>query len=331
MTTTRNSRVHRLLGTLLATLAVTLSPAAPAQTVAQELPGTLDATCNCYRSLAYGPDVWTKVYKDGRTETLNQAFNLYPGVGEGPRPVIVWAHPGGSPYDMLPGTSIYNQVVAPAVAAGFSVVSVEFRHPVSDDHLGVYHRDIADAVQYVRQHAERLNVQPHNAFLMGRSRGSLVTWTAMQDDMADPLNADPVRRQSTRVNAVFVFNGQTTYSTTEQTNEFMVEADRAEYLRRKPDNPAWGSALQSVTPDDPPIRQTHQFPFFRRLVEREEFGVHHPDFGLALCDRYIAAGIGDRCSAVDNVPKNRALEGFPEFFAQYLKPAPGTSARRTTR
>lgn len=104
MTTIRKTLVHRLVATLLATVAAALTSAAPAQTIEQDLPGTLDPTCNCYRYLAYGPDVWTKVYSGGRIETRNQAFNLYPGRGTGPRPVIVWAHPGGSPFDMLPGT-----------------------------------------------------------------------------------------------------------------------------------------------------------------------------------------------------------------------------------
>lgn len=291
--------------------------------------------------LCYGAEVWREPTLGGRW--LQQSFDFYraPPVADGlPAPLIIWAHPNGTSKQLTPGKMTYEALVRPALAAGFSFASIEFRHPVtnereaaSPDDPGVPHRDLARALQFIRANAVALGIDRRNVFFVGGSRGTLTLWTALQDDMADPDSADPVARQSTRVNAVFGVNAQTTYDGVEFADLFIVEGDREiaqEAWRQEHEKYAqFGSALRSVSgefPADPPVMLRYDQPFVREQVTLEALEamveVHYPDYGLALCAAYARAGIAERCSA-DADPRfasaAAAYEGYVDFFRQHLR------------
>lgn len=288
--------------------------------------------------LCYGPAAWREPALGGRW--LEQRFDFYRAGGAQPAPLVIWAHPNGSSKSIAPGSVAYSTLVAPALAAGFSFASIEFRHPVvneaeadSPTNAGVPHRDIARALQFIRANAAALGIDRRNVFLIGGSRGTLGLWTALQDDMADPAASDPVLRQSTRVNAVFAFNAQTTYDGDEFADLFLLPPDdaihRAAWRLEHPKYAQFGSAVRSVSADDPPVMLRYDQSFIGRKVTLQELEavdeVHYPDFGLALCDAYQRAGIAQRCLA-EGAPRfddmRQGYAGYIDFFRQHLRRLP---------
>ncbi|MBP6750380.1 MAG: hypothetical protein KA144_12125 [Xanthomonadaceae bacterium] len=293
--------------------------------------------------LCYGIAEWNEPTLNGRR--LEQTFDFYRVPTSAPAPLVIWAHPNGSSKYLSPDRDLFKALVLPALASGFSFASIEFRHPVTNEaevdsptNPGVPHRDIARAIQFIRANAKALGIDKRNVFLVGGSRGTLTLWTALQDDMAIPDSSDPVARQSTRVNAVFGVNAQTTYDGVEFADRFLVPADRpvakAAWRLEHPKYAQFGSAILSVNAGakpDPPVMLRYDHPFVRRLITLQELEgmveVHYPDFGLALCAAYLEAfGTSSRCSA-DADPRYTyaagAYAGYIAFFKAYLyRPQP---------
>lgn len=291
------------------------------------------------KDICYGPAAWREQTLGGIW--LQQRFDLYraPGASaDAPAPLIVWAHPNGSSKAIAPGSVAETVLLKPALAAGFSFASVEFRHPVanrneadSPTNPGVPHHDLARALQFIRANAAALGIDRRNVFVVGGSRGTLSLWTVLQDDMAIPTSPDPVARQSTRANAVFAYNAQTTYDGREFADLFLVEADRASFKANwqalHPKYAQYGSAIQSVTADDPPVKLRYDQAFIGRLVTQQELAgvdyVHYPDYGLALCAAYqLALSHGGRCTA-EGDPRFATMaegyRGYVDFFKAHLR------------
>lgn len=72
--------------------------------------------------------------------------------------------------------------------------------------------DSKRALQYIRYYAKTFNIDKNKIVLSGGSAGAgTCLWIAFNDDMADKKNADPVLRESTRVNGAILTNPQATY------------------------------------------------------------------------------------------------------------------------
>ncbi|MCX7034859.1 MAG: hypothetical protein NT046_12995 [Arenimonas sp.] len=289
--------------------------------------------------LCYGPAAWREPSLPDR-RWLQQRIDYYPAQpGILSAPLIIYAHANGATKSIAPGSREYLMLVTPALNAGFAFVSVEFRHPVvnsgeadSPTNPGVPHHDIARAVQFIRANAPALDIDSRNIFLLARSRGTLSLWTALQNDLADPNASDPVLRESSRVNAVYAYNAQTTYDGQEFAELFIVPGDREAYKTnfrlRYPKYEQFGSAVRSVTADDPPVKLFYASTFVGRLVTAQELetmdSVHYPGFGVELCAAYQRAGIPEKCEVSHDPPYPDASQVFGdryvEFFRQYLRP-----------
>lgn len=325
---------RRMRGALMALLLLA-SAAAQAQSGCTPVPLPQGAQGT---DLCYGTAAWREPSLGGRW--LQQSFDFYRAPGTQPAPLIIWAHPNGSSKTIEPGSLRYSVLVAPALAAGFSFASIEFRHPVvnsaeADSPLapGVPHRDIARALQFIRANAQALGIDRRNVFLVGGSRGTLGLWTALQDDMADPYATDPVLRQSTRVNAVFAFNAQTTYDGLEFADLFLLPPDdaihKAAWMLEHPKYAQYGSSVRGVSADDPPVLLRYDQAFIGRKVTLQELEsideTHYPDFGLALCDAYRNAGVAAKCTAVGGAQYNDmrvGYGGYVDFFRLHLRTTP---------
>lgn len=289
------------------------------------------------KDICYGTAAWREATLSNAW--LQQRFDFYRVAGASaatPAPLIVWAHPNGMSKTIVPGSGAENVLLKPALAAGFSFASLEFRHPVANENEAntptdprVPHFDIARALQFIRANAAALGVDPRNIFVVGGSRGTLSLWTVLQNDMAIPTSPDPVARQSTRANAVFAYNAQTTYDGREFADLFLVEADRAAFKANwqslHPKYAQFGSAIQSTTADDPPVMLRYDQSFIWRLVTLQELAsvdyVHYPNYGLAICAAYRTAGIGGRCT-VEADPRFAGMAGYAgyvDFFLQHLR------------
>src|SRR5262249_15051893 len=72
--------------------------------------------------------------------------------------------------------------------------------------------DAARAIQFIRHKAKDWNIDPTRIAATGDSAGAGISlWLAFHDDLADPKNADPVLRESTRLTCAATKVGQTTY------------------------------------------------------------------------------------------------------------------------
>ena len=292
-------------------------------------------------NLCYGKETWQEPTL--KNAWLVQAFDFYRAPSSTPTPLIIWAHPNGMSKTLAPDSRMYQALVAPALHAGYSFASIEFRHPVTNENEpnnandpGVPHYDVARALQFIRANAEALGIDKRNVFFAGQSRGTLTIWTALQDDMARPKSNDPVARESTRVNAIYGVKAQTTYDGIEFADLFIVQQDRddavADFIAEHPHYAQFGSAIRSVSAGaqpDPPVRLIYDAPVVPRLVTYAEMqqldSIHYPNFGPALCQAYIRAfGNSARCSYdADSRYKNdpiAAYAGYVAFFERYRLP-----------
>ncbi|ALN65244.1 hypothetical protein GLA29479_4407 [Lysobacter antibioticus] len=338
--TRSNTRSRLRAGLLCAGAALALFVADASACVPTKLPMGVKGP-----GLCYGAETWPEPTLGGRT--LEQQFDFYRTPSTTPTPLIVWAHPNGMSKALPQDSPMYQALVVPALRAGFSFASIEFRHPVANDALpnsdadpGVPHYDLAYALQFIRANADALNIDKRNVFFVGQSRGSLAVWTALQDDMRDTDSPDPVARQSTRVNAVYAVNAQTTYSGAEFANRFLIPADRAKFTaafnQQHPKHEQFGSAIGSVNAGvkaDPPVRLIYDSPEVGRLLSLEEMSkrdpIHYPDFGPALCRAYaLAFGSSAYCTYDADTRYEgdpiAAYAGYVDFFKRYIRP--GTSS-----
>jgi len=74
------------------------------------------------------------------------------------------------------------------------------------------HHDAVRALQFIRLHSKKWNLDPERVACFGGSAGAGISlWLAFHDDLADPESHDPVARQSSRIVAAATRNGQSTY------------------------------------------------------------------------------------------------------------------------
>jgi acetyl esterase/lipase len=304
--------MRRLSGSVRKPWARCVAAAMVAMPVLAAAAGVWKEDCQCYRNVPWGKVQW---FEPEVQKVLTQDLDYFPvSRDQAPTPVIVYAHAAMTTKFISTGQAVYTSLVQPARAAGMSVVSVEYRHPVKDDYIvPAPHDDITAAMRWIHQHAAELHLDINNVFLLGHSRGTLAVWTALR------YQDDP----EVRVNAVYGYNAQTTYRGDEMAQRFLIESDRegfvADYDSRHPQYDLFGSALDESGPADPPILLHYEQPFYRTLVPAALFTEHHPDFGLALCSTLSSRTPYAPCTAVDRIPRDHAYDGVVDFFLQYVR------------
>lgn len=153
----------------------------------------------------------------------------FPGASE-PTPLVVYIHGGG----FLGGNKeelydSYADDLRELAAAGVAVASIEYRLLEADvDTEGVIKclGDSRRALQFLRRHAESLNIDPDRVAVAGTSAGAgTALWLGTRDDMAEPDSSDLVLAQSTRVRAVAVYETQATYDLVRWTTDIFQPFD----------------------------------------------------------------------------------------------------------
>lgn len=197
---------------------------------------------------------------------------------------------------------------------GISVVAISYR--LSSDAIApaAFH-DSARAVQFLRSKAREWNFDPMRIAATGDSAGAGISlWLGLHNDLADPKNADPVLRESTRLTCVATRVGQTSYDP-RFIKKLFPESDayKAQWAEKffgtKLDNlddlPAEKyqlfeevSPINHLTKDDPPVLQIYGVPVDSPATD----AIHHPQFGKVLKDRMDALGIP--CELVETLRAN---------------------------
>jgi pimeloyl-ACP methyl ester carboxylesterase len=222
-----------------------------------------------------------------------------------PAPLVVYIHGGGFGGGNKNAGGNQQQLVALCKDRGWIYAAINYRYAKKN---GVTVLDsMSDgkrAVQFLRHNAEQWGIDPKRVALYGGSAGAgMCLWIGLQDDMADPGNADPVLRESTRVSCIGMINGQITYDRQEMISiifkdmklppQFMVAKNGSN------DSPGV-SMLKYISANDPPV---FAFSFWPDTPPQEgvHFG-HHPRHGMEVKKRYDSLGL--RCEILLVVNEN---------------------------
>jgi hypothetical protein len=232
-------------------------------------------------------------------------IDLYLAESDQPTPLVLYIHgggfQGGDKRTLNPGeTRAY-------LDAGWSIAAINYRLTNTAPAPAAY-LDCARALQFLRLHAKKWNLDPALVASTGGSAGAGTSmWIAFHDDLADPDSEDPIARESTRLTCIVVSNGQSSYSPLfaekigiprpnfERHSFFLPfyaitrdQIDTPEAYKRYEEM----AAITYLTKDDPPAMLVYSFADEEVTNESSlNLVVHHPKFGIALKERMDELGI----------------------------------------
>lgn len=280
------------------------------------------AACQCFLDVPYGTATWREGGRD-----LAQTLDLYlPTSPASSAPLVLWAHPNGSTKTIGPATDLATSVAVPLLEGGTLFASIEFRHPVTNAAIGAPRTDLASAIQFLRCHAAEIGLDAPRMAAVGRSRGTLAIWTAVQNDLAI-AGAGPEATHSTRLRGVWAIAAQTSYWGEWIAEAFFDTASQPLLLAQLgPEN--HGHAVGDVGADDPPIELRYQDPLPALPLAATDCSsaggpidcLHLPAFGDALCAAYEDVGSGGRCNVRYGVASGALLDGAVDFLSTVLAP-----------
>ena len=221
---------------------------------------------------------------------------------DGPTPLLICIHGGGFRAGDKSQYQRQVNLIKRMHAAGISVAAINYRFTEGGKNpLPIAMHDSGRALQFLRHHAKKYNLDKTRFAATGGSAGAcILMWLGFHDDLADPDNADPVKRESTRLIALAPSGGQPTLSPVTFRKWFGVKnltphpAMRAIYgLPGEGSIKNWtpqlterariSSPITYLTRDDPPCYQTYGSAdtLVTKKTKPNEW-VHHPRLGIKL-------------------------------------------------
>lgn len=251
-------------------------------------------------------------------EHERQVLDFYQAKSDRPTPLLFFIHGGGWVRGDKKGVK-----TAPYLAAGISVVSINYRYSWQAQLAGVTPPvkapldDAARALQFVRSKSKEWNIDPQRIGAMGGSAGACSSlWLAFHADMAEPQSADPVARESTRLWTAAVLGAQTSLDPKElkewtpnsrygghafgfmDPNDLSTRDTRfAEFLKHREEVLPWikeYSPIEHVTADDPPVYLTYAAA--PALGQDQKDPTHTANYGVKLQEKCNRVGV--RCELV---------------------------------
>ncbi|MFT4560119.1 MAG: acetyl esterase/lipase [Porticoccaceae bacterium] len=192
----------------------------------------------------------------------SQCVDVYLAKSDKPTPAMIYIHGGG--WRAGSKNNIPNWLKEFVADGQLSVVSVEYRFTDVASHPAQVN-DCLRAIQFVRQNAEKWNIDTKRLGVTGGSAGGhLSAYVALHDDAADAKSEDSVNRQSSRVACAVSFAGPTDW-TLLSSIEHRHPAYRQliGYEPRTPAADLSAKLIKNVSPisfaskDDPPVMQVH--------------------------------------------------------------------------
>jgi acetyl esterase/lipase len=246
-------------------------------------------------------------------------LDLYLAPSDSLTPLVLYIHGGGfragdkSTLDAWDANSYLD--------AGFSVAAINYRLTDTAPAPAAY-LDCGRALQFLRYHAKKWNLDPRLVASTGGSAGAGTSmWLALHNDLADPDSADPIARQSTRLTCIAVRNGQSSY---DPRFAAAIGIPRPNFERHPFFLPLYGIETEEIdTPrayrlyeqaapitylskDDPPALLMYTYPN-EEVTDESSLSliVHHPKFGIALKEKLDRLGI--ECIVQYQDPRTRAV------------------------
>jgi acetyl esterase len=253
-------------------------------------------------------------------------------------PVVIFFHGGG--FRSGDKSSVPTGLLARCLEAGISVASANYRLT----QMAAFPAPMLDgvrAIQYLRSHAQELEIDPARIAASGSSAGAgIALWVAFHDDLADPDSPDPVARQSSRLSCAGVDGAQTSYDPRfikaligGRAHEhpalplfYGLTADGDEDSPRAHKLYEEASPLNHVSSGDPPVILFYAEPKGALPAgAKPGQGIHHPRFGDALKAQLDPLKIECILHHSSEYPKNTdPIDGMcrdmTEFFVRKLRP-----------
>jgi acetyl esterase/lipase len=196
------------------------------------------------------------------SDHASQCVDVYLAKSDKPTPAVIYIHGGGWRGGSKKG--VPGWLMRFVNDGKLSVVAVEYRFTDVATHPAQVN-DCLRAIQFVRQNAEKWNIDPKRLGVTGGSAGGhLSAYVALHDDVAKAASDDSVEQQSSRVACAVSFAGPTDWSLLGS-----IEHGHPAYrqlIGYEPGTPAVelnAELVQDVSPisfvskDDPPIMQIH--------------------------------------------------------------------------
>jgi acetyl esterase len=256
-------------------------------------------------------------------------LDLWRAESKEPAPLVVFIHGGGFHHGSKEQVPI--ALVSALLSRGISVMAINYRLS-PEVSFPAHYLDSARAIQFARSKAKDRNIDPARIGSTGGSAGAGTSlWLGFHEDLADPKNADPILRQSTRLTCIAVWNAQSTYDPRVM-NEWVgpsaaAAAPLADFFGVKAgetDTPRAHKIYEQCSPinyltrDDPPVYAFYSEPRVIPSNARAGTGIHHVNFGLRLKERMDALGI--ECVVRHRDQDADRDREMVEFFVRHLLP-----------
>lgn len=269
-----------------------------------------------------------------------QVMYFWKAKSDRPTPLLFYIHGGGWTNG---DRSAVNGMLKETLAAGISVVSVEYRTIKDSTADGVVPPvkgpmlDCARALQFCRSKAKEWNLDKTRIGASGGSAGACTSlWLAFHDDLADPASADPIARESTRLTCAAVSVPQTTLDPQQMrewtpnsrygAHAFGITGDAAKkissfdaFVAAREKIMPWireYSPYELVTRDDPPVGL--YFGTVPNLGKDEKDPTHTANFGVKLKEHCDA--VGNACELVYPKAPGVTHATATAFIIAHLKP-----------
>lgn len=260
-------------------------------------------------------------------------FDFWLTESEGPSPLVIYYHGGG--FRGGDKRTVNSRLLEQLLASGVSVAAVNYRLSDTAPFPAQMH-DCARALQFIRHHAAKYNIDPKRVGATGGSAGAGISmWLAFHGDLADTSSPDPVARQSTRLTAAVVYAAQSSYDprfikklfNTNQTHgalfPFFGMTDDDD-IKDSKFHPLFeeASAINHATSDDAPVMLF--YPQANEPLPPDSTGkqhIHHPKFGFALKEKLDKLGVECVILLSEQYPDDRPIGEYVRFFLEKFEAA----------
>lgn len=249
-----------------------------------------------------------------------------------PTPLVVFIHGGGFVNGSKNGIRGNPRAIIRCLENGVSFASISYPYRSNDYSLLSVLHDTARAIQFLKSKAGEWNLDKERFASYGGSAGAGSSlWIGYRPDLANPDNADPVLRESSRLAVIGANNCQCTYDIAQWPKII------GEYPGTPPEAATVGMAaaegadapeaqrerseldmLGMLTPDDPPTFLYSAQPNVPP-ANRGHY-VHHPKHAIAVKEKCDRLGIDAILITAENpAPEGKTPEDVMlEFFFKHL-------------
>lgn len=278
-----------------------------------------------YANVSYGPDE-------------RNVLDLWLVPSNQPTPILINIHGGG--FRGGDKSRVGGQMIKIMNEAGISVASINYRlvkeglFAEGKNRYPAPMHDGARAVQFLRHHASKYNLDKTNLAATGGSAGGcILMWLGFHSDLAQKDHQDPVLRESSRLQVLAPRGGQSTLhgptflewfgiaslNLGKKPGEIINSKDRPEPSQQVLALSLDASPITHLTADDPPIYLFYNKPN-TPVDENTPWGtwVHHPLLGIKLKEAMEKYGL-ECYLEYEGGPPVTAYESQWDFIIQKLK------------